>query len=243
MHYHVGRVMLCSLLPAMSGQFEVYAQRPGNGSCWCEHGQGDQTSFGWTDSKSLTVVCFCSSTPVFFRFVCGCADICACVCLFCRFEKSASNLDLPKPPSRRKKTLPRCSAPKGQPNVAFGLVLSTEISVHFKMASNEWLMFLASNIPQTTLDAKTLMGLMGVSELQNLRHNIITHKLWFKLLNQSLSTLIQRLVGSLRNTAYISHQCVYDVFLMWLVVGCSLHTSFNTGFSQCWLQENSGQIA
>lgn len=53
------------------------------------------------------------------------------VFVFFRFEKSASNLVLPKPPSRRKKTLPTCSAPKGQPNVAFGLVLSAEILCAF----------------------------------------------------------------------------------------------------------------
>lgn len=71
MHCHVGWVMLCSLLPAMSGQFELFAQRPGNGGCWCEHGQGDQTSCGWTDSKSLTVVSFCSSAPSSFALCVG----------------------------------------------------------------------------------------------------------------------------------------------------------------------------
>lgn len=44
---------------------------------------------------------------------------CVCLCASCRFQRAASNPYPPKPLSRRKKTLPRCSAPKGRHNVTF----------------------------------------------------------------------------------------------------------------------------
>lgn len=68
-----------------------------------------------------------SPAPIFsFFFSPLCMYVCVslCVCVLpAGLKKSTSNLDLPKPVSRRKKKLPRCSAPKGQHNVTFDLFL------------------------------------------------------------------------------------------------------------------------
>lgn len=65
-------------------------------------------------------------------------SVCVCVCPSCRFKKSTSNLDLPEPLSRREKTLPRCSAPKGQPNVTFDLFSSAHKKKKNKKRWQKW---------------------------------------------------------------------------------------------------------
>lgn len=147
---HVGWVMLCSLPPAMPSQFESLSRRPANGGCWSQHGQSIQTTWGRPDcdAENLTVISFCPPAPVFFALY-GCMYACVhvCVCVLPAGLKSqhqtATHQSLW---AGEKKTLPRCSAPKGQHNVTFDLFLSAhkketaKISGLFKMGSadNGW---------------------------------------------------------------------------------------------------------
>ena len=89
--------------------------------------------------------------PSFFSFLCmyvcvrACVRACLCVCASRRFEKSTSNLDLPKPLSRKRR---RCQDVQHQKVSTMSLLIYSyplkkipaEISGHFKMASadNGW---------------------------------------------------------------------------------------------------------
>lgn len=112
--------MLCSLPPAMLSQLECLGGRSARGGCWSKSQQVIQTRGVWTDhdTKYLTIL----SSPTSLSLVYVCRRVCACmhVCPSYRSERSTSNRDLPKPRSLKEKT-PRCSAPKGQPNVTCDL--------------------------------------------------------------------------------------------------------------------------
>lgn len=113
---HVGPVLLCLFPPAMPSQFESLSRRPADGGRWGQRGQGFQTTWWGGSTVMLKISSLSPSLPCLCLFA---LYSCVCLCASCRFQRAASNPDLPKPLSRRKKTLPRCSAPKGWHNVTF----------------------------------------------------------------------------------------------------------------------------
>lgn len=170
-----------------------------------------------------------------------------CVRASRRFEKSTSNLDLPKPLSRKRR---RCQDVQHQKVSTMSLLIYSyllikipaEISGHFKMASadNGWHFWSAAfrRWLWTWKDiyAKKCDGCFRVTThtKKKINKNNTKQTLTYIICFGCCLPLKQRCkyshtgsVGGLGNPGYTSPRlCVHSVFLMWPVVAYSLHKSF-----------------